>query len=77
LSKADELFENMGYEKDKSYNLISYEKDIGQYLYTIVFDTTNKTFYKGSTCQDEAITMLELQAINLKCRELRLDRRRK
>lgn len=74
MSKADEMFEKLGYEKDKSYNLISYEKDVGKHLYTIVFDITNKTFYKGSTCQDEAITMLELQAINEKVKELGWDK---
>lgn len=70
MSKANKMFRELGYIEDKSYNLISYEKDIGQYLYTIVFDTANKTFYKGSTCQDDAISMQELQAINEKVKEL-------
>ena len=55
MSKADEMFKELGYTEDESYNLISYEKDEGEHLYTIVFDTANNTFYKGSTCQDDAI----------------------
>ena len=70
MSNADKMFKELGYTEDESYNLISYEKDEGQHLYTIVFDTANKTFYKGSTCQDDAILMQELQAINEKVKEL-------
>ena len=70
LSKAKKMFEELGYTEDESYNLISYEKDEGEHLYTIVFDTANKTFYKGSTCQDDVISMQELEAINEKVKEL-------
>lgn len=73
MSNADKMFKELGYTEDESYNLISYEKDEGEHLYTIVFDTVNKTFYKGSTCHDDAITMQELQAINEKVKELGWD----
>ena len=74
MSNADKIFKELGYTEDESYNLISYEKDEGEHLYTIVFDTANKTFYKGSTCQDDAISMQELQAINEKIKELGWDK---
>lgn len=83
MSKADTMFEELGYKKEESFNLISFDKEFNdkyrgfnknkktfKCLYTITFDIDNKTFYKGSNCRHNTITMQELQAINQKCKEL-------
>ena len=72
---ADEMFEELGYKKfNKKHDFenIKYYKDNDNVFY---FDETDKSFCKSGEydemCDD--ITMKELQAINKKCKELRLD----
>ena len=70
MSKADEMFEELGYEMDSTYeikgHLYYYKNDI-----KIDFDLNRKIFYKysitGCRCP---ITVQELQAINEKVKEL-------
>lgn len=70
---ADELFEELGYEKIRNnkdfevyrkndYNIIDFERDDKRFYKSAKYDTTS-----------DGITMEELQAINKKVRELRLD----
>lgn len=72
MSKADEMFEELGYKilfKDK--NIIQYEFE-GVYMDNeIKFDLKGKTVLKEySTGESQEITMQELQAINKECKEL-------
>ena len=71
--KADELFKELGYEKIRNnkdfevyrkndYNIIDFERDDKRFYKSARYDTTS-----------DGITMQELQAINKKCKELRLD----
>ena len=82
MSKADEMFEKLEYEKqvnkddsERFSTYIKYSKD-GSYGSTISFDHWNKRICADTFDEDyewnEAyyFTMQELQAINLKCREL-------
>lgn len=67
MSKADEMFEKLGYIKIKTDLETKYRNDIGE----IRFWKPAKTIIK----QDEdggylAIKMKELQAINEKCKEM-------
>ena len=70
---ADELFEALGYKKIRNnkdfeayrkndYNIIDFERDDKRFYKSAIYDTTS-----------DGITMEELQAINKKVRELRLD----
>lgn len=70
---ADELFKELGYEKIRNnknfevyrkndYNIIDFEIDDKRFYKSAKYDTTS-----------DGITMEELQAINKKVRELRLD----
>ena len=70
---ADELFEELGYKKIRNnkdfevyrkndYNIIDFERDDKRFYKSARYDTTS-----------DGITMQELQAINKKCKELRLD----
>ena len=70
---ADELFKELGYEKIRNnkdfevyrkndYNIIDFERNDKRVYKSAKYDTTS-----------DGITMQELQAINKKCRELRLD----
>ena len=71
--KADELFKELGYEKIRN------NKDFEVYRkndYNIIdFERNDKRFYKSARYDttSDGITMQELQAINKKVRELRLD----
>ena len=71
--KADELFEELAYKK------ISNNKDFEVYRkndYNIIdFERNDKRVYKSARYDttSDGITMKELQAINKKCKELRLD----
>lgn len=72
-SEADKLFEELGYKKsiDNKYS-ICFEKE----SYLIQFgkreSTIDKAFYNAelNRYMANAITIQELQAINLKCKEL-------
>lgn len=81
MSKADKMFEELGYKKEEdNFGIIEYYKRVEEpYLgnknykcfyakYTIVF--SSKTFYKYSNCNNKSFTMEELQAINEKVKEL-------
>lgn len=76
MSKADKMFENLGYEKKNVNDVIT-----GTILmYDNKFENGNKkriAFYKDKTitCSESYINMgkfniKELQAINMKCKEL-------
>ena len=80
MSKADKLFEELGYEKvsnireSTGYVYFKREKHSIYYEYPkIIFH--NK--FKKLTIQNDYLSIQELQAINLKVKELRLDRRRR
>ena len=70
---ADELFEELGYKKIRN------NKDFEVYRkndYNIIdFERNDKRFYKSARYDttSDGITMKELEAINKKCKELRLD----
>ena len=70
MSKADEMFEKLGYKKTIGKgNYIKYKKDDDNIYY---FQKDVKTYYKSGEydgmCGDT--TMQELQAINRQCKEL-------
>ncbi len=71
MSKADRLFEELGYikvEDDKSF--IEYRKIVNGDLFEIDFWKDDKTVSKSYYRDMGYISMQELQAINLKCKEL-------
>ena len=79
MSKADEMFEKLGFEK--KYQLNTYNKIWGQLFYNkksmvnISFDYERHLICAYITPYDKQeqpayITMQELQAINEKCKEL-------
>ena len=72
LEIADKMFERLGYKKiinnkdfevyrKNDYNIIDFERDDKRFYKSARYDTTS-----------DGITMKELQAINKKCKELRL-----
>lgn len=71
---ADEMFEQLGYKKYTSDDCIMYMKD----LFMITFIIPNKRFiteykqgdYNFPKIRPFEVSMQELQAINLKCKEL-------
>ena len=70
MSKADEMFEELGYEKSsKPFDSIKYYKDDDNVFY---FDYISREFHKSGEYDGmhEPINMRELQAINEKCKEL-------
>lgn len=72
MKTADEMFEELGYEKknlDIIFSRFWEEWENGDLAKTFSFNTE----YETIDITDEnryGITMLELQAINLKCKEL-------
>jgi len=73
ISQADKMFEELGYKKEK------YDKGIMFYMPIQNFDDKTQAikFYNDKTIikhsdnfQAEDITMQELKAINMKCKEL-------
>ena len=79
MSKADETFELLGYKKDeksKIINIIKYIND--RENIEITFDTSEKLFAVSDKGDNyNWFNIDELQAINEKVKELRLDRRRR
>ena len=77
MSEADKMFENLGYKKYTSDDCVMYMKDL--FLITFVID--NKTFvteykqgdYNFPKVRPFEVNMQELQTINMKVKELRLD----
>ena len=75
MSKADELFDKAGFNKyEYNYKIeyLSREKS-----HEITFYLNTNLIESRCGIGSEYITMQELQAINLKVKELRLDRRRR
>ena len=71
MSEADEMFENLGYKKETHISRLVYKRiNIEEYEEDITF------FYEDETVDKfgKAITMPELDAINKKIEELRIDR---
>lgn len=62
MSKADKMFEELGYEKTEEQFKITYER---YYNSPIIFNTQTKTINVYTN-----MSMKELQSINKKCREL-------
>ena len=72
MSKADEMFEKLGYEKGSGHNLGNGEKYIyysGNYNNINLYKKSKKININGS------FSMQELKAINEKVKELRMDRK--
>ena len=70
MSKADKMFEELGYEIDSTYEIENHFYYCKEWK-KIDFDLERKDFYKYnlSNCRCP-INMQELQAINEKCKEL-------
>lgn len=70
MSKADEMFKELGYVKIRDdERFIKYKKKYKND--NIVMDKETKDFIKNFDSEYwKAVTMQELQAINEKCREL-------
>ena len=79
MSKAEEILTDMKYEIIVETNQkIQYEHTGLYFDREIIFDLTDKSVLcELSTGESMSMTMQELQAINLKVKELRLDRRRR
>lgn len=76
MSKADEMFEELGYEKreDTIFNIEKFVKIIGKTKYCIAFDHFCRrisVFTFEDSERRKNISMQELQAINEKVKELR------
>lgn len=63
---ADEMFEELGYNKSEYDNSIVFDKR----LIEIYFFKAEKTFCGVEAFQSKDFTMEELKAINKKCEEL-------
>ena len=77
MSEADKMLYEIGYEKVETNvdNLLEYEKQFPSYSKFIRFDLLDRTFtsfYYGIDMQSY-LNMQELQAINMKVEELRMD----
>lgn len=70
MSKADEMFEKMNYEKFQNINLGYARRDEKGILNAIIFFLEKKAIGIHYDEKTIGITMQELQAINLKCKEL-------
>lgn len=77
MSKADEMFKKLGYEKDLHIN--KKEQIWGEYFYNKRLDTLISFDYidkglccstKGKNAEPIYIEIKELEAINQKCKEL-------
>ena len=79
LSKVDEILTDVKYEIIVETNQkIQYEYTGLYFDREIIFDLTDKSVLcELSTGESMSMTMQELQAINEKVKELRLDRRRR
>ena len=70
MSEADKLFEELGYEKEEHYtDVIYYTSNILDTIYFAFNKNTKKVcFIENNEAGD--ISMQELKAIDLKCKEL-------
>ena len=82
-SNADRLFINLGYKKSKDLflNYIEYTKKLNKGIELVIsFEANSKTVmvsaynHYDKANEPNTFTMEELQAINRKVKELRLDR---
>ena len=74
MSKADRLFEELEYTVEEGdRNVFIYIDDCEYINHSFVIHKESKTI----TVYKQLVTMKELQAINEKIKELRLDRRRR
>ena len=74
MSEADKMLNELGYKEIEttSDNLLEYEKQFPEYSKFIRFDLLDRTFtsfYYGIDMQSY-LNMQELQAINMKAKEL-------
>ncbi len=70
MSKTDEMFEELGYEIDSTYEIKGHLHYCKENI-KIDFDLERKNFYKYNLSgYRSSISMQELQAINQKCKEL-------
>ena len=70
MSEADRLFEELGYYKDFDEKTHEYRKKCDGDLFEIDFLLKEKEISKNYYRDMGYITMQELKAINLKCKEL-------
>lgn len=75
MSKADEMFEELGYSKNNNFEYCKMERNIETYIWFNIRSETVECFYKYANDEDNdvysmEVPMLELQAINCKCEEL-------
>ena len=68
MSKADEMFEKLGYKKIENKIQITYVKTCENIEFLLNVKKIEYHFLRGSTFLVQ--TMQELQAINQKCKEL-------
>lgn len=76
MSEADKMFEKLEYGKQELIEIVIYENKNDEEIYIDKKQrTVIKEAYLSSLNIYEAreITMQELQAINMKCKELRMD----
>ena len=70
MSEADKLFEKLGYYKDFDDITHEYRKECNGELFEIDFWLDDKEISKNKYRDMGYITISELKAINLKCKEL-------
>lgn len=76
MKTAEQMFEELGYKlvRNNMYerlNLICYKIDsYDDNSSSIVFKLEDKTFFAYQYCEPKDVTMDELKAINLQCKEL-------
>ncbi len=73
MSKADKMFEELGYKKtEDSVFAVIYEKDGYIIQFKFIFQTVEKYYFNVNLYAycSKKITMQELQAINEKVKEL-------
>lgn len=68
MSKADEMFEKLGYKKIENKLQITYVDNISSIQFLLNYKKIEYHFLRGCTYRVQ--NMEELQVINLKCKEL-------
>jgi len=69
MSKADKMFEELGYKVIKNKSLITYVDNISSIQFLLGYKKVEYHFLRGTTYRVQ--TMQELQAINEKVKELK------
>ncbi len=72
LSKADKMFEELGYKKFEVLRTIDFYNDNG----LLQFDKDCKVIHINKNEETDFITMQELQAINKKIEELKWEKKK-